>query len=139
MSHVPLEDFSTLSTLTGDDMTFSPFPHLIYFPRIVECGSWGTSSSSLGRILRRSFSFALGRGKKTIILKFSPLHIILQPPPSFKGQFGPKGALYSGWETRRHNHGNDWCVPSVCPVALINKLCMQVHNQARCPWYYSWF
>jgi allantoicase len=29
-------------------------------------------------------------------------------PLSLKGQFGPKGALYSGWETRRHNPDHDW-------------------------------
>lgn len=33
-----------------------------------------------------------------------------QPAPSLKGQFGPKGALFSGWETRRHNPAHDWCV-----------------------------
>jgi len=27
-----------------------------------------------------------------------------------KGQFGPNGALYSGWETRRHNPTYDWCI-----------------------------
>jgi len=27
-----------------------------------------------------------------------------------KGQFGPNGALYSGWETRRHNPAYDWCI-----------------------------
>ena len=31
-----------------------------------------------------------------------------QPAPSMKGQFGPKGALYSGWESRRHNPAYDW-------------------------------
>jgi len=33
-----------------------------------------------------------------------------KPAPSMKGQFGPNGALYSGWETRRHNPTYDWCV-----------------------------
>jgi allantoicase len=27
-----------------------------------------------------------------------------------KGQFGPNGALYSGWESRRHNPAYDWCI-----------------------------
>jgi allantoicase len=27
-----------------------------------------------------------------------------------KGQFGPNGALFSGWETRRHNPTYDWCI-----------------------------
>ncbi|KAG5730075.1 putative allantoicase, partial [Termitomyces sp. T112] len=38
-------------------------------------------------------------------------HLLLQEPaPSLKGQFGPKGALYSGWESRRHNPTYDWCI-----------------------------
>ncbi|KAG6903107.1 hypothetical protein C0995_006294 [Termitomyces sp. Mi166 len=38
-------------------------------------------------------------------------HLLLQEPAlSLKGQFGPKGALYSGWETRRHNPAYDWCI-----------------------------
>ncbi|KAH9948539.1 Allantoicase, partial [Amylocystis lapponica] len=39
-------------------------------------------------------------------------HLLLvgYPAPSLKGQFGPKGALFSGWETRRHNPTHDWCV-----------------------------
>ncbi|KAF5380344.1 hypothetical protein D9615_004567 [Tricholomella constricta] len=32
------------------------------------------------------------------------------PAPSMKGQFGSNGALYSGWETRRHNPAHDWCI-----------------------------
>ncbi|KAF8342006.1 Allantoicase [Cantharellus anzutake] len=32
------------------------------------------------------------------------------PALSLKGQFGPNGALYSGWETRRHNTAHDWCI-----------------------------
>ncbi|PCH43791.1 allantoicase [Wolfiporia cocos MD-104 SS10] len=36
--------------------------------------------------------------------------LLVEPPPSLKGQFGPKGALYSGWETRRHNPAYDWCI-----------------------------
>ena len=31
-----------------------------------------------------------------------------QPAPSLKGQFGQNGALYSGWESRRHNPTYDW-------------------------------
>ncbi|PPQ89703.1 hypothetical protein CVT25_014104 [Psilocybe cyanescens] len=39
-------------------------------------------------------------------------HLLLVevPAPSLKGQFGPNGALYSGWETRRHNPDHDWCI-----------------------------
>ncbi|KAJ8469164.1 hypothetical protein ONZ45_g16986 [Pleurotus djamor] len=36
--------------------------------------------------------------------------LLVDPAPSMKGQFGPKGALYSGWETRRHNPTYDWCI-----------------------------
>jgi len=36
--------------------------------------------------------------------------ILVEPAPSLKGQFGPNGALYSGWETRRHNPAYDWCI-----------------------------
>lgn len=31
-----------------------------------------------------------------------------------KGQFGPTGALYDGWESRRHNPSFDWYVPPLC-------------------------
>ncbi|KAI0040004.1 Allantoicase [Auriscalpium vulgare] len=36
--------------------------------------------------------------------------LLVEPPPSLKGQFGPKGALYSGWESRRHNPTFDWVI-----------------------------
>ncbi|KII92835.1 hypothetical protein PLICRDRAFT_51175 [Plicaturopsis crispa FD-325 SS-3] len=36
--------------------------------------------------------------------------LLVEPAPSLKGQFGPKGALYSGWESRRHNPAHDWCI-----------------------------
>ncbi|EKM54506.1 uncharacterized protein PHACADRAFT_258394 [Phanerochaete carnosa HHB-10118-sp] len=43
---------------------------------------------------------------------FASAHHLLsvEPAPSLKGQFGPKGALYSGWESRRHNPTYDWCI-----------------------------
>lgn len=31
-----------------------------------------------------------------------------QPSVSMKGQFGPNGALFDGWESRRHNQSYDW-------------------------------
>jgi len=38
-------------------------------------------------------------------------HLIkVEPAVSLKGSFGPNGALYSGWETRRHNPTYDWCI-----------------------------
>lgn len=36
--------------------------------------------------------------------------LLVEPAPSLKGQFGPKGALFSGWESRRHNPNHDWCI-----------------------------
>ncbi|KAH7108484.1 allantoicase [Auriculariales sp. MPI-PUGE-AT-0066] len=36
--------------------------------------------------------------------------IKVEAAPSLKGQFGPKGALFSGWESRRHNPTFDWCI-----------------------------
>ncbi len=36
--------------------------------------------------------------------------LLVEPAISLKGQFGPNGALYSGWETRRHNPDHDWCI-----------------------------
>lgn len=41
---------------------------------------------------------------------FSPASDLLKVAPavSKKGQFGPNGALFDGWETRRHNPDHDW-------------------------------
>ncbi|KAG8749487.1 Allantoicase [Serendipita sp. 396] len=36
--------------------------------------------------------------------------LLVEPAPSLKGQYGPKGALFSGWESRRHNPTYDWCI-----------------------------
>ncbi|KAF8550900.1 Allantoicase [Imleria badia] len=36
--------------------------------------------------------------------------LLVEPAPSLKGQFGPNGALYSAWESRRHNPTFDWCI-----------------------------
>ncbi|KJA20710.1 hypothetical protein HYPSUDRAFT_772433 [Hypholoma sublateritium FD-334 SS-4] len=43
---------------------------------------------------------------------FAEAHHLLEVGPalSMKGQFGPNGALFSGWETRRHNPTYDWCI-----------------------------
>ncbi|GAA5837510.1 hypothetical protein JCM11251_002125 [Rhodosporidiobolus azoricus] len=37
---------------------------------------------------------------------------LLKVPPSvsMKGQFGPNGALFDGWESRRHNPSCDWTI-----------------------------
>jgi allantoicase len=34
--------------------------------------------------------------------------LIDKPSVSMKGQFGPTGALYDAWESRRHNPSFDW-------------------------------
>ncbi|WVQ80557.1 allantoicase [Cryptococcus sp. DSM 104549] len=43
---------------------------------------------------------------------FASRHNLIKPTPSLsmKGQFGPNGALYDGWESRRHNPGYDWVI-----------------------------
>lgn len=37
------------------------------------------------------------------------------PAESLEGQFGPNGALYDGWETRRHNPTYDWVILRLGP------------------------
>ncbi|ORX40249.1 allantoicase [Kockovaella imperatae] len=37
------------------------------------------------------------------------------PSASLKGQFGPNGALYDGWESRRHNPTFDWVIILLAP------------------------
>ncbi|KAG8734548.1 Allantoicase [Ceratobasidium sp. 423] len=34
----------------------------------------------------------------------------VEPAVSHKGTFKPTGAVFDGWETRRHNTGYDWCI-----------------------------
>ncbi|KAK4057093.1 Allantoicase [Microbotryomycetes sp. JL221] len=43
---------------------------------------------------------------------FASAHCLLRVPPSvsLKGQFGPNGALFDGWESRRHNTTYDWVI-----------------------------
>ncbi|KAL8280170.1 hypothetical protein RQP46_007500 [Phenoliferia psychrophenolica] len=43
---------------------------------------------------------------------FADAACLLRVPPavSMKGQFGPKGALFDGWESRRHNPSHDWVI-----------------------------
>ncbi|KAK4688521.1 allantoicase, partial [Tremellales sp. Uapishka_1] len=42
---------------------------------------------------------------------------LIKPTPSLsmKGQFGPNGALYDGWESRRHNPSFDWVIILLAP------------------------
>ncbi|KZT08359.1 allantoicase [Laetiporus sulphureus 93-53] len=58
-------------------------------------------------------SVALGGSVVSVSDEFfaEAFHLLLvEPAPSLKGQFGPKGALFSGWESRRHNPTYDWCI-----------------------------
>lgn len=46
--------------------------------------------------------------------------LFVQPSRSLKGTFGPNGALYDGWETRRHNSPNhDWAIVALGPRACV--------------------
>ncbi|CAD6893406.1 unnamed protein product [Tilletia controversa] len=52
---------------------------------------------------------------------FAPASDLLKvgPAPSLKGTFGPKGALFDGWETRRHNplpQKYDWVILRLGPT-----------------------
>lgn len=68
-------------------------------------------------------SVALG-GKVTSVSDdfFGAAHhlLLVEPAPSLKGQFGPNGALYSGWESRRHNPTYDWCIIKLGTPGNIN-------------------
>ncbi len=51
---------------------------------------------------------------------FAPASDLLKVGPalSMKGQFGPAGALFDGWETRRHNpEPYDWVIVRLGPAA----------------------
>ena len=51
---------------------------------------------------------------------FAPASDLLKvaPAASMKGQFGPTGALFDGWETRRHNPDPyDWVIVRLGPQA----------------------
>mgnify|MGYP002717755865 FL=1 len=50
-----------------------------------------------------------------------------------KGQFGPNGALFDGWESRRHNPTYDWCVVLLFLLSKVFELMeviMQDNHQA---------
>lgn len=48
---------------------------------------------------------------------FAAASNLIKPGPaeSLKGQFGPNGALYDGWESRRHNPTYDWAILRLGP------------------------
>jgi allantoicase len=45
-----------------------------------------------------------------------------------KGQFGPNGALFSGWETRRHNPTYDWCIIQLGTTGTLQGLDVDTAN-----------
>ncbi|KAI9511165.1 Allantoicase [Russula earlei] len=48
-------------------------------------------------------------------------HLLLREPAKcLKGQFGPNGALFDGWESRRHNPGCDWVIIKLGTTGTIN-------------------
>lgn len=81
-------------------------------------------SAELGQTTTEVSSSALGgQILSTSDEWFAPATDLLKPGPaiSLKGQFGPKGALYDGWETRRHNPaGVDYAVVRLGPKAGAN-------------------
>ncbi|KAI9442507.1 galactose-binding domain-like protein [Lactarius indigo] len=45
--------------------------------------------------------------------------LLVEPARSLKGQFGPNGALYDGWETRRHNPAHDWAIIKLGTIGTV--------------------
>ncbi|KDQ57822.1 hypothetical protein JAAARDRAFT_156860 [Jaapia argillacea MUCL 33604] len=80
-------------------MAFERIP-VADFPRAFSTAIELSSIALGGRIVSFSDEF------------FAEAHnlLLVEPAPSCKGQFGPKGAIFSGWETRRHNPTYDWCI-----------------------------
>ena len=90
----------------GHAQAFEPIP-LSDFDK--ELGNTSTEVSSIalgGRIVSCSDEW------------FAPASDLLKvhPAQSMKGQFGPAGALFDGWETRRHNpEPYDWVIIRLGP------------------------
>ncbi|KAJ9095246.1 hypothetical protein QFC21_005612 [Naganishia friedmannii] len=86
--------------------TYTPIP-LDQFQQEFKDTSTEVSSVALGgRIVSFSDEFF---AEATNLLK-------VEPSASLAGQFGPKGALYDGWETRRHNApDHDWVIIALGP------------------------
>ncbi|PPR05855.1 hypothetical protein CVT26_010135 [Gymnopilus dilepis] len=54
--------------------------------------------------------------------------LLVEAAPSMKGQFGPNGALYSGWETRRHNPTFDWCIIQLGTTGILEGFDVDTSN-----------
>jgi hypothetical protein len=92
--------------------TDHPFIHSPYF-RVIQCLAWRFGCVYIRPVFRRGFSPHPPRGNNVYVL-FSLTSVLwitrsaFKPAQCLKGQFGPNGALYDGWETRRHNPDFDW-------------------------------
>ncbi|GAA6060242.1 hypothetical protein JCM10212_003482 [Sporobolomyces blumeae] len=53
---------------------------------------------------------------------FAKAECLLRVPPSvsMKGQFGPNGALFDGWESRRHNPNYDWVIVRLGATGVVH-------------------
>lgn len=61
---------------------------------------------------------------------FASVHSLLrvEPAASLKGQFGPNGALYDGWESRRHNPAFDWAIIKLGTTGTISGFDVDTSN-----------
>lgn len=111
---VPLEDFAKVfkETSTGESRYSTRFgcPSLQKVTRIPWSSSEVSSVALGGKIVSFSDEFFV---EASNLLK-------VHPSVNMARQFGPKGALYDGWETRRHNAPNhDWVIIRLGSRSLI--------------------
>ncbi|KAG8887580.1 Allantoicase [Tulasnella sp. 332] len=81
----------------------SPYTKISFEDFQTKLGSAGTEISSVslgGKVISCSDEFFADASN---LLK-------VEPALSMKGQFGPKGALFDGWESKRHNPTYDWVI-----------------------------
>lgn len=55
----------------------------------------------------------------------------VSPPKEFPDQYGPRGSLMDGWESRRHCEKHDWWVLQVVEMPDAHPGLEQGHRQAR--------
>ncbi|KAG8800263.1 Allantoicase, partial [Serendipita sp. 399] len=103
-NHLAIHDFARLSSAA----TGQPLASTSTNP-----SSQQSDSSAVFFLFTEISSVALGGRVLSVSDDFfaEAFHLLLvEPAPSLKGQYGPKGALFSGWESRRHNPTYDWCI-----------------------------
>lgn len=119
---VPLDDFQPKLGAAGTGPTIralsvSPAPHLTTSTFIhIELSSVALGGkvvavsddffADVSNLLKVEVTFHTLATDPTLAY----LSISIQPAQSLKGQFGPNGALFDGWESRRHNPTYDWCI-----------------------------